>query len=74
MSENNAVHRPHHYTRYKVEPITFIHENRLPFMVGNVIKYVCRYDAKDGVQDLKKAKRYLEMLIADAEGVPDWSA
>lgn len=70
----SAVHRPHHYARYKIEPVHFIHENNLPFMVGNVVKYVLRYDAKDGLQDLKKAKRYLEMLIASEEGRDDWSS
>lgn len=72
--QSSAVYRPNHYARYAIEPITFIHENKLPFMVGNVVKYVMRYDAKDGLQDLQKAKRYLEMLIASEEGRKDWSA
>lgn len=64
---------PHHYTRFKIEPIYFIAENNLDFMTGNVIKYVLRHDAKDGVQDLKKARRYLDMLIKKAEGDPAYA-
>lgn len=58
---------PTHYARYKIEPITFIMENKLPYAVGNVVKYVCRFDAKNGLEDLKKAKRYVEYLIEEAE-------
>lgn len=65
--------RPSHYVRFKIEPITFIHENNLPFIVGNIIKYVMRHDAKDGVHDLRKARRYLDMLIASVEGKKNWS-
>lgn len=45
--EPDAIYQPAHYARYKIEPITFIMENGLPFAVGNVVKYVLRYDAKD---------------------------
>jgi hypothetical protein len=54
---------PPHYARYAIQPATFIAANKLPFDVGNVIKYVMRYDAKNGREDLMKAERYLEMLI-----------
>lgn len=69
----DAVTTPNHYTRFKVEPITFIMENGLPFWAGSVIKYVLRYDAKNGLEDLKKARRYLDMQIAKMEGKPDWN-
>lgn len=59
---------PDHYARFKIEPIDFIEKNNLGFSAGNVVKYVCRYDAKNGIEDLKKAKRYLEFLIAKEEG------
>lgn len=70
---NEVVDRPNYYMRFKIEPTLFIEENKLSFMQGNIIKYVCRYDAKNGVQDLQKAKRYLEMLIAKVEGQEDWN-
>ena len=52
-----------HYKAMAIQPVVFIHENNLGFLVGNIIKYVCRYAAKDGVQDLHKARHYLDMLI-----------
>lgn len=52
-----------HYTQYKIQPMEFIAKNQLNFLQGNVIKYVCRFRAKNGLEDLKKAKHYLEKLI-----------
>lgn len=66
--DHKDVINPHHYTRFKIQPIDFIESNRLPYSVGNVIKYVCRYDAKDGIRDLYKARHYLDHMIARAEG------
>lgn len=64
--------RPNHYLRYKITPLRFIMENNLPFPVGNIIKYVCRFDAKNGLEDLEKAKEYLEILIRKAKGEDDY--
>lgn len=64
---SDPVFRPHHYARYAIEPITFITANGLGFLVGNVIKYVLRHDAKNGIEDLRKARRYLDIMIEDAE-------
>lgn len=69
----DAVYRPNHYARYKVEPIYFLGENRVDFLVGNVIKYLLRFDAKNGAEDLAKAKRYLEMLTKREAGDPKWA-
>lgn len=52
-----------HYKDLPIQPVEFIHANEIGFIAGNVIKYVCRYKAKNGVQDLEKAKHYIEMLI-----------
>ncbi len=55
---------PDHYSRYTTQPIDFITESLgLGFIVGNVIKYVLRYDKKNGLEDVLKAKRYIEFLI-----------
>jgi hypothetical protein len=35
----------------------------MDFLQGNIIKYVTRYPFKGGVEDLIKAKKYLEKLI-----------
>lgn len=62
----NAVD-PKHYKRWKIEPWDFIYTNDLPFWMGNIIKYVMRYDDKDGLQDLKKARAYLDKKIKEME-------
>lgn len=64
---------PDHYGRWKIEPIYFIMENQLDFQTGNVIKYVMRADYKNGLEDLKKARRYLDMMIAKKEGREDYA-
>lgn len=56
-----------HYQKMKIEPIDFIMENDLNFCQGNVIKYVCRYKDKNGVEDLRKAKQYIDFLIEKEE-------
>ena len=52
-----------HYQGFAIQPIEFIMKNNLSFPVGNIIKYCCRFDKKNGLEDLKKAKHYLEILI-----------
>ena len=52
-----------HYKKLKIEPLTYIVENNLGFIEGNIIKYVSRYKFKEGKYDLLKAKEYLEKLI-----------
>jgi hypothetical protein len=52
-----------HYKDMPIQPIEFIIKNRLGFCVGNVIKYVCRYKAKNGKEDLLKAKHYIDLLM-----------
>lgn len=63
---------PKHYARFKIEPIRFICENGLNFFQGNIVKYVLRHDAKNGLEDLKKAKRYLDMFIKFQQGDENW--
>ena len=46
-----------------IQPIEFIHKNNLSFIQGNIIKYVCRYKSKGGIEDLQKAKHYIDLLI-----------
>jgi hypothetical protein len=70
--ETDMVHQPPHYARWKLQPIEFISVNELPFWLANVIKYSCRYDAKNGLEDLYKARSYLEMEIRRLEGHERW--
>ena len=48
-----------------IEPIEFIVKNDLGFREGCIVKYVCRYKAKGGAEDIRKAIHYLEMILED---------
>lgn len=63
--ENKEQIGGNHYSKMKIEPIQFILANDIPFCEGNVIKYICRYKDKDGIQDLLKAKQYIDFLIEE---------
>ena len=63
---------PTHYTRFRIQPIEFIRVNELPFWKANVIKYICREDAKNGDEDIDKAIKYLVMERAFRKGDPYW--
>jgi len=52
-----------HYKNFVIQPTEFIHKNGIGFVEGSVIKYVCRYKNKNGIEDLKKAIHYLELMI-----------
>jgi hypothetical protein len=52
-----------HYKRHKIQPIDFIYDNEIGFIEGNIIKYVIRHKHKNGLEDLKKALHYLQILI-----------
>ena len=56
-----------HYRDKAIQPIEYILANDLGFCEGNIIKYVSRYKDKNGIEDLKKAKHYLEFLIEEVE-------
>ena len=57
-----------HYSNLAIEPIDFIIENNLGFCEGNVIKYISRWKAKNGVEDLEKARWYIDFLIEVENG------
>ena len=74
MSDN--VNHPAHYTYGKIETIDYIEDKGLGFNLGNVVKYVSRCGHKKSkgmsanakaIEDLKKAKFYLEREIAMRE-------
>jgi hypothetical protein len=52
-----------HYKDLKIQPIEFIHANNIPFCEANAIKYLCRWRNKNGLQDLEKARHYIDLLI-----------
>ena len=58
------VQHPSHYNTGKIEVIDFIVDQKMGFCDGNVVKYVSRFRHKGRpLEDLKKAKFYLEALI-----------
>jgi len=65
--KNDAL-RPYHYHKGGMDLFQFLELKWTPaqleaFYAGNVLKYVLRYDNKNGLEDLQKAKVYLEELI-----------
>ena len=73
FAENDPVNHPGHYCNGGVECIDAIKGSMADsaafrgFLKGNVMKYVFRYEQKNGVEDLKKARWYLERLIGEVE-------
>lgn len=56
-----VVH-PLHYNN-GIEAWDYIASHDMGFLEGNVVKYITRYKHKNGLEDLKKAKQYLDKLI-----------
>lgn len=52
-----------HYKSMPIEPLYFAMKNNLDACQTNIIKYVCRHRSKGGLEDLQKAKHYLDVLI-----------
>ena len=52
-----------HYRRLKIQPVEYIHRNGLGFIEGCVIKYVSRWRDKNGIDDLRKARHFIDLLI-----------
>ncbi len=76
----DIIVKPVHYTRWKIEPITFIMRNGFEFWRANIVKYASRagfkfYEGQDAVEseitDLKKVIRYAEMRINQLQGEPE---
>ena len=52
-----------HYKDLKIQPVEYIHANGLGFCEGSVIKYITRWRAKNGIEDLKKARHFIDLLV-----------
>lgn len=66
------VNNPHHYNHKGVECIAAIEASMEPtqfkgYLKGNILKYLWRYEYKNGLEDLKKAQWYLNKLITTWE-------
>lgn len=68
---DNVNHPNHYKTPGGIEVIEYIDsllgDNTKAYYIGNIIKYISRYDKKNGLEDLKKAKFYLEKMIEKME-------
>lgn len=72
----DPVNHPDHYTQGQFEVIDVIEDNLgfegfEGYCAGNVMKYVMRYRHKNGLEDLKKARWYLNRLIEKLEESED---
>ena len=70
FNKNDPVNRPAHYTDGKIEVIDFIEDKKLGFCLGNAVKYIARAGKKDPtkeIEDLKKARWYIERRIKELE-------
>ena len=70
---SDSVNHPSHYTNGKIECIDYIQDKLAPeefrgYVKGNVLKYITRERHKNGDEDLKKTKWYLDKLIDVLDG------
>lgn len=64
----DPINNPPHYTKGKFEVIDIIEDQKLNYHLGNVVKYICRATHKGKeIQDLKKARWYLDRWIQNLE-------
>ena len=52
-----------HYRGMAIQPAEFIHRNGIGFIEGLAIRYLCRWRKKGGLEDLRKAKHCIDLLI-----------
>jgi predicted 2-oxoglutarate/Fe(II)-dependent dioxygenase YbiX len=68
IARRDAVNHPSHYNSGNIEVIDAIEDWGLDFNAGNVVKYVARHQHKaNPVEDLKKARWYLDRIIERIE-------
>jgi hypothetical protein len=64
LSEANSIqHGGDHYKKKAIQAWDFIESNGNGFLDGNAIKYLARWRDKNGIEDLKKARHYVDKLI-----------
>ena len=52
-----------HYKLLKIQPVEYIHANQIGYFEGTAIKYLSRWRNKGGLEDLQKAKHFIDLLI-----------
>lgn len=56
-----------HYKEMKIQVVEYCYANNIGFLEGAAIKYLSRWRKKGGIDDLKKAKHFCELLIELAQ-------
>lgn len=76
--KNDPVNHPSHYTSGRIECIDAIaaalscHEDPVEaWLTGQIIKYIWRWPLKNGLEDLEKAKFYLDRLIMERKEIDE---
>lgn len=69
--EDNIV-SPAHYASQRIQPIdymkaTLTQEEYIGYCCGNIIKYCSRWRKKNGIEDLRKARQYLDWMIEEVQ-------
>lgn len=64
---NRAQIGGQHYAKMKIQVWDFVIANEIPYMEASCIKYLCRWRDKGGIEDLKKARHFLDKLIEVSE-------
>jgi hypothetical protein len=67
QSANDRQEGGEHYRKLKIQTWDYIAANGIGYFEGNIIKYVSRWKDKGGLEDLRKAKHYLDKLIEVSE-------
>ena len=69
MADN--VNSPRHYTAGDIEVIDYIKDNLQggfeSYCIGSILKYISRYKNKNGIEDLKKARWFLNKVINELD-------
>tara|TARA_R110000803_G_C11796791_1_gene298833 strand:+ start:213 stop:533 length:321 start_codon:yes stop_codon:yes gene_type:complete len=60
---SGVQHGGNHYTKQPIQTWDYITANNFTYLEGNVIKYISRHRNKGGLEDLKKARHYIDKII-----------
>ena len=52
-----------HYKDLPIQPVEYTHKNGLPFIEGNIVKYITRHRQKNGAEDVRKVIHYCNLLL-----------
>lgn len=58
-----------HYKSLPIQPVEFINKNKIPYLEGCAIKYLCRHRDKGKAEDLKKARHYIDLILEMEYGI-----